>query len=88
MSTIDKILAMIATVQEMRKILAKDSSKDEILEKIAQNGSMGQTALIAAFPEMSSRTVRRHLELLLQRNKIVRQKSGREVTYIIHNRVA
>lgn len=79
MATIEeKIVAMLATIKEMRKIVKKP---DPVFDLIVAKGDISQKDMISLLPDMSSRSVRRHLEYLLQGGMVLRRKEGKEVFY-------
>ena len=80
----EKIVAMLATVREMRKIVANGHNIDEITRVIADHSPVSQKNLLGMLPHVSSRTMRRRLEGLIQRKIILRRKEGKEVFYLIY----
>ena len=78
MATInEKIVDMLATVREMREKL----NKPGLFDLISQNDDIAQSDLMEHFKEISPRTLRRRLDILVQEKQIFRERKGREVLY-------
>ena len=75
----EKIVDMLATIREMRKMLGK---KNIILDTLITHGSLSQYDLLKKIsPKISERTARRHLEKYIAEGLVVRTKDGRRVVY-------
>lgn len=87
MSTVrEKIVAMLATVREIRKSMLKINKIkkiDVIVDIVAKHSPIAQKELIKKLPEFSSRTLRRRIDILVEQNQIIRERSGKEV-YLIN----
>ena len=75
----EKIVDMLATIREMRKMLAK---KNNILDILSAHGSLSQHDLFQKMgPNISERTARRYLEKYVSEGLIIRTRDGRQVIY-------
>jgi len=79
-SNYDKLVDMLATIKEMRKSLAPRT----ILGFIADNSPVNQKDLFMAFPEISQRTMRRRIDILIAEGRIKRQRTRKDVIYAIY----
>lgn len=86
----EKIVDMLATIQEMRKMLGKvpildkrsHEPRDFILSVITTHGSLSQHDLLEKIgPRIRERTARRHLDKLVAEELVIRGKDGRQVIY-------
>ncbi|MEK7616292.1 MAG: hypothetical protein AAB420_03760 [Patescibacteria group bacterium] len=80
----EKIVAMLATVQEMRKMLKSGEKADDIVALVEQRLRISQKDLLATFPQISSRTIRRRLDTLIRQSRLLRRKEGKEVYYLAY----
>ena len=80
----EKIVAMLATVRELRNIVAKIDKNDPVLAVISLHAPIAQKDLLDMLPEMSSRTARRKLDALVRGNHVTRIKKGKEVFYGVY----
>ena len=80
----EKIVAMLATVRELRMVVAKIDKKDPILGIVSLHSPISQQELLDLLPQMSSRTARRKIDTLVSANLLARSKKGKEVFYSIY----
>lgn len=83
----EKIVDMLSTIREIREkiretgIIGPFQVADSIERMFDEHPEIGQRELFKKFPKISPRTMRRHLQQLLDQDILIARKRGREVSY-------
>ncbi len=83
----EKLVDMLSTIREIRENIKKTSKigpyrlGDRIGGLFDKNHEISQRELFKKFPAISPRTMRRHLQQLLDQGIIIAKKNGRKVVY-------
>ena len=83
----EKIVDMLSTIREIRQNIRKKSKvklfqlADQIRSLFDKNLEMRQQELFEKFPEISPRTMRRHIHKLMNSSFLIATRHGKKVVY-------
>lgn len=90
----EKLVDMLSTIREIRKEFKKTARvrpyrlADQIIGMFGEKSEISQHELFQKFPQISPRTMRRHLQELRDQEVLDTKKNGREVFYAKHGHLS